>query len=197
MDTIHDSREVLAFFKAFAHLERLKIAGHLARRPGSVAELAAALDMQPAAIFAHLQKLQTTGLVDCEQDANRQIYTLSSAALEAMARRNLAGRRQQEFPVSQPMDPEDREAVGRYTWPDGRLKLLPSEARSPQVILAYLARAFDCDRKYSQIQVNEELARFHPDVATLRRYLVEDGYLARTADGRAYWRPTGEHDAID
>ena len=43
-----------------------------------------------------------------------------------------------------------------------------------------------------EAEVNERLRRFHPDVAALRRYLVDDGFLDR-AEGM-YWRTGGTVD---
>jgi len=48
---------------------------------------------------------------------------------------------------------------------------------------------------YDEAQVNNSLRAWHDDVAALRRYLVEEGFLERR-DGR-YWRAGGtiEHPA--
>ncbi len=37
------------------------------------------------------------------------------------------------------------------------------------------------DRSYPEKEVNQRLALFHPDVASLRRYLVDRGYVDREA----------------
>ena len=44
-----------------------------------------------------------------------------------------------------------------------------------------LERVFTEDRDYPEKEVNQRLALFHPDVAALRRYLVDDGYVDREA----------------
>ena len=44
-----------------------------------------------------------------------------------------------------------------------------------------LERCFAEDRPYPEKEVNQRLALHHPDVASLRRYLVDEGYLAREA----------------
>ena len=38
-------------------------------------------------------------------------------------------------------------------------------------------------------KVNRRLRASHPDVASLRRYLVDEGFLSR--DARGYWRTGG------
>ena len=47
-------------------------------------------------------------------------------------------------------------------------------------------RVFTEDRPYPEKEVNQRLAVFHPDVAALRRYLVDDGLVTREAG--LYWR---------
>ncbi len=50
------------------------------------------------------------------------------------------------------------------------------------MVLRYLReRCFAEDRAYPEKEVNQRLATFHPDVAALRRYLVEAGLMTRAA----------------
>jgi hypothetical protein len=50
------------------------------------------------------------------------------------------------------------------------------------VVLRFLVeRCFVEDRAYPEKEVNQRLALYHPDVAALRRYLVEAGLMTRQA----------------
>jgi hypothetical protein len=50
------------------------------------------------------------------------------------------------------------------------------------VVLRYLRdRSFTEDRAYPEKEVNQRLALFHPDVAALRRYMVDEGLMTRAA----------------
>lgn len=51
---------------------------------------------------------------------------------------------------------------------------------------AFLADRFESGRRYAEREVNAILADDAPDHATLRRLLVDEGFLER-ADGE-YWR---------
>lgn len=64
---------------------------------------------------------------------------------------------------------------------DGRLTSLPT--RRPLLLAAcdFLADRFAPDRTYAEAEVNALLADDAPDHATLRRLLVDEGYLAREA----------------
>jgi hypothetical protein len=57
------------------------------------------------------------------------------------------------------------------------------------VVLDFLARLFEPGQAYPETEVNERLARYHPDVAALRRYLVDEEFMHRR-DG-FYWRAGG------
>jgi hypothetical protein len=57
------------------------------------------------------------------------------------------------------------------------------------VVLDRLSQEFDVGVRYPERQVNATLRRFHPDVAALRRYLVDEGFLDREAS--VYWRAGG------
>jgi hypothetical protein len=65
---------------------------------------------------------------------------------------------------------------------DDRLVSIPARDKKRQVILRYLVeRCFPEDRTYPEAEVNKRLALYHPDVAALRRYLVEGGLMTRSA----------------
>jgi hypothetical protein len=50
------------------------------------------------------------------------------------------------------------------------------------VVLRYLRdEVFTEDRGYPEKEVNQRLALFHPDVASLRRHMVDGGLVTREA----------------
>jgi hypothetical protein len=75
---------------------------------------------------------------------------------------------------------------------DGRLVAIPARRGKRIPILGRLAQEFEVGVYYSEEDVNVTLSRFHPDVAALRRYLVEEGFMDRLPSGGAYWRSGGE-----
>lgn len=78
---------------------------------------------------------------------------------------------------------------------DGRLTSIPAQDRKRQVILRWLlARCFAEDREYPEREVNMCLALAHPDVAALRRYLVDAGLMTRRAG--QYRRAAGSSGGI-
>lgn len=71
----------------------------------------------------------------------------------------------------------------------GRLTAIPRRAARREQLLAHLAETlFEREREYGEREVNDLLLTVHEDFSALRRYLVEAGWLTRTADGSTYWR---------
>jgi hypothetical protein len=75
---------------------------------------------------------------------------------------------------------------------DGRLAVIPARRAKRLLVLDWLAQEFEPGRRYSEAFVNGVLRRYHPDVAALRRYLVDEGFLDRRHGD--YWRTGGTFD---
>ena len=86
----------------------------------------------------------------------------------------------------------DQEKVVRAFLRDGRLVSIPARTGKRDLLLAViLDRCFPEDRPYEEKEVNMRLALLHPDVAALRRYLVEGGLMTREAGIYRRVRPPG------
>lgn len=83
-------------------------------------------------------------------------------------------------------------ALRAFVAPDGSLRSIPAKMAKRLVVLDHVAQAFPIGESWPEAEVNDVLRRFHPDVAALRRYLVEAEFLDRR-DGR-YWRSGGTTD---
>jgi hypothetical protein len=79
--------------------------------------------------------------------------------------------------------------VLRRFLPHGRLLSIPAQRSRRLVVLDYIAGSFELGVKYPEREVNAILGGFDDDFATLRRYLVDDGFLTREAG--VYWRSGG------
>jgi len=108
------------------------------------------------------------------------------AGLNALSQRLLADRSKGKLDESFEGDEYDRKVLRDYMQSDGRLKQIPSQHKKLLVILRYLAGRFEPGVRYSEKDVNAMLKPVHADTAALRRYLVDEGFLARQAG--IYWR---------
>jgi len=79
------------------------------------------------------------------------------------------------------------ELVVRAFVRDDRLVSIPAKPSKRNLLLpVILDRCFPEDRDYEEKEVNMRLALLHPDVAALRRYLVDGGLMTR--EGGVYRR---------
>jgi predicted transcriptional regulator len=180
---------LLNFFKALSDQNRLKIVGLLARQPLTVEQLAEMLNLRASTVSHHLAVLASVGLVSARADSYYNVYRLETEALENLTRRMLSTQELQRIAaVDVDLDAYDRKVLANFTLSDGRIRTFPAQRKKFEVILRYVLKQFEPGKRYSEKQVNEILARYHEDTATLRRELVGYGWLKRQGGGGEYWR---------
>jgi hypothetical protein len=92
----------------------------------------------------------------------------------------------------------DRDKVIRAFIRDGRLVSIPAKPSKRDLLLpVILDRCFPEDRPYEENEVNVRLALLHPDVAALRRYLVDGGWMTREAGIYRRTRPMASAEPED
>ena len=182
------SEELVTFFKALADSNRLKIVGLLAEKSYSVEELAELLKLKPSTISHHLSRLAEAGLVRAHTQSYYNVYQLDQSVLQDKARTMFTQRELSNVVAEVDADAYDKKVIKDYSRRDGSLKTLPSQRKKLEAILRYVVQAFDIGKHYSEKQVNETLARYNEDTATLRRELVGFGLMQREGGGGDYWR---------
>ncbi len=186
-DTVPDATlDLTIFFKTLVDTERLQIAGLLARKPLSAEQLAAQLEMKPAALARHLDKLIEAGLVRFEMKARSVRYKLHLEAARKLAARLAPAPARPA--LGQDLAEFDRQVLRHYLSADGAIKELPAQDKKMLPLLRYISEKIEPGRRYTEKQLNARLARFHTDVATLRRYLIDFKFMRRTVTGSEYWR---------
>lgn len=68
-----------------------------------------------------------------------------------------------------------------------KLKVFSPKEKKKIVILRKIALQFDSGKKYSETEVNAILKSIYADYATIRRYLIEYGFMERTNNCKEYW----------
>lgn len=180
--------DLLAFFKALADANRLRLIGVLAQKEASVEELAAILDISPSTASHHLAKLAEIGLVTARVDGYYNLYRLETSALEEMSKKFLSKDALPE--VAQDLDRKayERKILSDYLHEDGTIHKLPKNHRKLDVILRYIAEQFQYGRIYTEKEVNAIIGALNEDISGLRCDLISVRYLNREKDGSAYWR---------
>ncbi len=72
---------------------------------------------------------------------------------------------------------------------DGCLASMPRAGRKRQIVLEHVVVRFEPGCRYREDEVNAALREIWPDVAALRRYLVDAALLGRSEG--VYWRIGG------
>jgi hypothetical protein len=179
--------------------ERLKVVAALALGARTTAEVTGAAGLDTRRAAQALARLQRGGLVEQSTQATWRLRTEVFAAAAAE-------------PV-EPVGVDDAERYGtadrdaarvlRTFMPAGRLTAFPASHSKRRVVLDHVARAFEPGRDYAEREVDAVLRAFcapagpggeatggtPADHVTLRRYLVDDGFLSRK--GGRYWRSGG------
>ena len=181
-----DDRELLNFFKVLADASRLKIIGLLAQQAFTGEQLAVMLDLRPSTISHHLTRLATAGLVSARAEGYYNLYQLETKTLEDMARRLLSRETFPAFAADVDLESYARKVLTDFSLPDGRLKTIPAQRKKRMAILRHIVKDFKIGAHYSEKHVNDILAGFHEDTATLRRELIGAKLMER--DKGTYWR---------
>lgn len=166
--TIEERAQLL---KVIADATRLRILGLLAEESRSGKELAEALDLTAPTISHHMRRLTSAGIVSEVRDAQRHVYSLNADLLGSLQKGEVAPAH------DTPLD--DRARVMKHFFRDGRLVTIPAARKQRVIVLQYMLEQFDPNRTYPEREVNDLLGGFHEDFATLRRELVDYGYLVR------------------
>jgi hypothetical protein len=173
--------------RALADPERLRIAGALASADAEASALAEALDLPIARVRRHLTRLANAGVARLLPD--RRSYRLDAETLRWAAEQVGPPR---EAGIALGAANVDEEAVLRAFFRDGRLIEIPTKASKRRIVLERVAIEFEPGVRYDEREVNAIVGAFHTDHASLRRYLVDEGFLDR--DGGEYWRSGGRVD---
>lgn len=85
---------------------------------------------------------------------------------------------------------EEKEKVLSTYFKDGRdggIETIPSKEKRKIIILQHIMGRFDANKQYVEKEINAVLKGVHEDYVSLRRYLIEYGFLNRNTDGSLYW----------
>jgi len=173
---MEDVERLAQLFRALADPARLRILGAIAERPQSGKELAEALKLTPPTISHHMHKLTEAGLVRVTSEGTRHTYHLDERPLrEAITTSASAA----AGALPEDEEARERQKVLRDFFDGERLKSIPAQRKKRVIVLQHLVERFAVDARYSEREVNDLLRPAHEDVATLRRELVDYGFMRR------------------
>jgi DNA-binding transcriptional ArsR family regulator len=180
----NEFQALLRFFKALGDESRLKIVGILAQDERSVDELATMLDLKEPTVSHHLAKLKEIGLVSMTPDGNRRRYRLEVGALHLLSKEILMEETVASVAASTAESAWDTKVLATFIEGD-QITQVPRSYKKRMVIVSWLAGRFEPGARYPEKDVNEIIARHHPDYATFRREMVDARLMEREAG--VYW----------
>lgn len=191
---------ILEMLKALADESRLEMLQILNEGELTVGDLARRVVLGEPTVSHHLTRLRAAGLVSLRTAGNQRFYRLNFTGLNRFKR--LVAEIEQAPPVPEPVEVDDT-WIDRLNWSaedrqvlrectsGGKITALPPLPAKKQelaVIFRWLASLFQPDRLYDEREVNDILkAVYAEDYISLRRDLIDLGYLRRERGGRKYW----------
>jgi hypothetical protein len=189
-------KELLTMLKALSDEQRLTMVGMMGGTERTVGEMAVALGLTEPTISHHVSKLHAAGFLNLRMAGNQRFYMVNPrrmARFKAYAAEIDTLPTQPEREVSDnawmdglSLSMEDKKVLQDYTL-NGKLTQLPLKEKKWLAVLRWVVSLFEHEVRYSEKQVNDIIRQIYPDYATIRRSLVEYGFMDRQPDGRLYW----------
>ena len=92
---------------------------------------------------------------------------------------------------------EKEDVLARYFSPDGQslIRRFPAKEKKKIIVMQRLMDGFEAGKDYSEKEINEIIKRSFDDFESVRRALIQYGFMDRVADGTRYWVKQAAHKA--
>lgn len=182
--------------KAVADENRLRMVGLMSERAYTVTELATVFNLTEPTVSHHVSKLHGAGLLRLRMEGNQRFYSINEKRLltlkayvngiEKLPARADKVKADTAWIEALEWNEADKKVLRDYT-ASGRLTQIPVKTAKFLVVLRWIVTKFQPGTHYTEKQVNQILKEVHEDFATLRRSLVDYGYMRRERGGGDYW----------
>jgi len=173
--TLQKSIDIL---KALADESRLAIVNSLMEKPQYVEELSERFDLAASTVSFHLKKLKKAGLIYPEKQQYYVIFHINRNIFDRSIKQLVSV----EIPTRQVQDEridQYKQKVLNAFFENGRLTRLPAQHKKRIIVLDIIARSFERGRVYPESDVNELISVIYEDYCTIRRLMVDEGYMSR------------------
>ncbi len=200
----YELEHLLYLLKALADKSRLRVLNQLANGEMTVGSLATNIGLSEPTISHHLARLREAGLVNLRMAGTQRFYIINADGLEKF--KQLAAQIEnvklytavEEIKMSainlSGWDEREQQVLQKFL-DNGKLTRLPAKRKKMAVILRWLASLFQPGKVYSESEVNDILKQvYETDYVSLRRYLIDFGFMRRENKGKTYWLSTDNPD---
>jgi hypothetical protein len=195
-ETMNQRRLLLDTFKALSDDTRLKLFGIVCQQETNAGDLASRIGVSESTVSHHMTKMREVNQVNLRAVCTERQYRANPVAIKRFKNlvtdieRQIAPEEAEESDDSWinelDVDDEARKVLRNYT-DNGYITQLPRSQVKLLIILDWLATKFEREVKYTEREVNDIVLKHHEDYASIRRDLVDFGYLRRERGGGKYW----------
>jgi hypothetical protein len=170
-----------AFLRLALDPIRLAVLGRSALGPVDADQLAAEMGEHPRKVLKAVGSLREAGLLTDDLSLDREaLRTIAHALPQADV--------VDPALIEGPWTTEEAAILSRF-FSGTHLSRIPSSRGKRRIVLERLAMEFEVGLRYSEREVSLTLEAFFEDYTSLRRYLIDEGFLSREAG--VYWRTGG------
>jgi hypothetical protein len=162
------------YIRALADPARLRLAGLLAEGPKTANELCAGLGQAPPAVLRDVEMMKSFGLVREEPGPERRL-AFDFGAMQRLLRSIKEAGRGEGTPAG------EGQGLLRRFFEGPHLKTFPSKLKDKHLVLEEILRRIPATETMQETELNRHLKEIYADFATLRRELVDAGYMSREA----------------
>lgn len=182
---------------ALADKERITLIGLMSDgQEYQIHQMAEMMQILPLTASEHMKVLHHTGLLHLRMEGPRYYYRLNENRIALL--KEYIGRID-TFPTKAEKvesdnawideldcSPEDKQILREFTF-NGHLRTIDMKQDRWLAVLRWLATKFDPEARYTEKEVNAILSEVHGDYATIRRDLIDFGFMQRERGGASYW----------
>ncbi len=169
------------FYKTIGDKTRIKLLIMLAaNRTMSGQQLAEKLGVTPPTVSHHISKLKESSLIRERRDKNTIYYFINEKSLLQYNDALLNVLKRSKGEEEEMAKKNDNEQIlQNFILPNGKLKTIPAQRKKKLIIFEHILEELQLGIKYTEIQINEHIKKFHDDYATIRREFIINHYMNR------------------
>lgn len=179
-----DISKSIEIMKSLADTSRLRLINSIMDKPQYVEELAHRLNLASSTVSFHLRKLESAGLITQEKEQYYVIYKINEEIFRSTLKELTDFEDIEKFAHEERIDNYKAKVLKAFI-NKGKLVKLPVQRKKRLIVLSEFLKKFKPGKKYPEETVNELIIQNYDDYCTIRRLLIEEGFMKR--DKQTYW----------
>ncbi len=168
----------LTILKSISDVSRLRVINSLMLKSQYVEELSKRLNLAESTISFHLKKLEQAEIVFKSKEQYYVVYHLNEEILN-LKLKDFLTTDNLDYYVEEERISKYRDGVIKAFYKNGKLKALPVQRKKKIIILHEFMKLFKAGMQYSETEINELITHQYEDYCTVRRLLIEEGFMNR------------------